>query len=366
MGTQFKNLFLSLVFLSTNLVQAKVITVTMTGDIGFNKTDQSPQADGVNAYGKMTSWKSLTQNIKDYVQGDLIFGNIETVLSEKNLQDKQNKKFKFISHPNSVQHLIKDLGYNVLSTANNHSGDYGQEGLDHTDFWMKTFEQKYGIAHHGIGTYDEIIQPRIFKHEGQTIAFAAIGINSYPQKISKSSSQISSLNFRSNSHLDALISAMNNTSADLKIVSVHYGTEGKITLDQGQKAAYHRLVDEAGADLVIGHHPHIVRPIERYKDSAIIYSLGNFLLIGASNIDGRAHGKDYGIIARAAFNISAGKAELVAVEVTPIQGMHYKPHILSPEKAKSKIDFLNTLSSQELGSSALKFETFGETGYWHK
>lgn len=340
---------------------AETISISMVGDIGFNKTNHSPHPNYVKAYGQNLAWSTLTEDIRAHLYGDLIFGNIETVVSDVDLPSRGGG-YRFISHPNGIKHLI-DIGFNLFSMANNHSSDYGRTGMEETRNWMNLFATDYGIVHHGVGVYSEVVYPAVFKLKGKTIAFSAIGINR--TGLVPNDTQAGVFNYYDSSHIDAVIKGLAATEADMKIVSIHYGTEKQVELNGGQKTTYRRFVDEAGVNLVIGHHPHVVRPLEHYNNSLIVYSLGNFLLIGAADIDGRPFGRDYGLIAFATFNVDNG-AKLSSVEIQPIKRMHYKPYALTGQNASSRIHFLNDLSKSEVGNTGLQFEMNGDIGVWRQ
>ena len=341
--------------LSVNHAYPRRIDLTMVGDIGFNKNGQAPQANYVEAYGRRTEWRDLTSQIKNSIDGDIIFGNLETVISDTPLRPPAEKKFKFQSHPNSIQHMI-ELGFNLFSMSNNHAGDYGRSGLNSTYAWINYFADTFGIEHHGIGPLDEVLRPKVFQNNRLKIAFIAIGIDGFGLTHAPvTENQIGNLNFRSSSHVTRALTNLKNTPADFKIVSFHHGSEGTSRLDAGQKEIFRRFVDEGGANLVIGHHPHVVRAVEIYKDSLIAYSLGNFLLIGAANIDNRPLGQSYGLILKATADISRNRVKFENLQAIPIQGMHYQPSLLTGEAYTSRIDYLNSLSRADVGETSVIF-----------
>jgi poly-gamma-glutamate synthesis protein (capsule biosynthesis protein) len=89
----------------------------------------------------------------------------------------------------------------------------------------------------------------------------------------------------------------------------------------------------------------------------IIYSLGNYLMLGAASLDGNTLGKDYGLFTRAYFGVSpkTGRLKIQALEAIPLRTMHVQPRPMDPENAARHIDYLNELSRTELGDSAVRF-----------
>jgi poly-gamma-glutamate capsule biosynthesis protein CapA/YwtB (metallophosphatase superfamily) len=359
-------LILALTFISS-ISQAKSITITMVGDMGFNKNNQGPMANYVEAYGQKTSWNELTSNIDGYINSDINFANLETVVTDQALPSPAEKKYKFQSHPNAVEHVIRNLGFNLFSLANNHAADFGGVGLESTYTWMNYFSQSYPIYHHGVGVINEITSPKIFNLKNTKIAFIAVGIDSFGLAHAPATqTSVGSLNYHNSSHTNQALKNLKSSKADLKIVSVHYGTEGSVVLDSGQQAKFRKLIDDGEADLVIGHHPHVVRPIEIYKGKLIIYSLGNFLLIGAANMDKNQLGASYGLIVKAKIDISKNNVSFRQILAIPIQGMHYKPSALSNEAGQARVQYLNQLSQSEVGKSAVLFSKYKNYGVWER
>lgn len=361
---KYKLIILLSLFLSSTLY-ARTLEITMVGDVGFNKSNQIPYANFVQAYEQNTPWSELTKNIAPYISGDLIFGNLETVVTDQALPSPGNKAYKFQSHPNSVVHLVENLGFNLFSLANNHAGDYGTVGTQSTLGWMNNISLGYSIHHHGLGTANEIIQPKVFETNGVRVAFLAIGIDAFGLAHTPATTkQIGSLNIHNSKHISKALANFKLTSADLKILSVHFGTEGSVRLDANQRTQFQSYVDSADADIVVGHHPHVVRPMEIYKGKLIIYSLGNFLLIGAANMDQKPISHSYGLVVKTLVDIKRNEVNFRQVTALPVQNTHFKPHALSNEAAIQRLGYLNGLSRQELGDNALIFKSANNYGIW--
>jgi poly-gamma-glutamate synthesis protein (capsule biosynthesis protein) len=339
----------------------------MVGDTGFNKNNQGVQPNYVEAYGLRTSWADLTREIAPYIDGDLRFLNLETVVTDQSLSLSIDKAFKFQSHPNSVRHMIENLGFNMMSLANNHSADYGREGLESTYYQMFLMNREYPLVLHGLGTLSELLQPARFNVRGVSAAFLSIGIDQFGRlNFPASESQIGSFTFRNSSWVNQAIENLRNSNASLKIVSLHYGVEGQTHISDDTKRVFRRFVDEAGANLVIGHHPHVVQPIEIYRDSLIAYSLGNFLLIGAANIGERNNSVDYGLILKARFEVnSEGAASVSLVRAVPIFDMHYIPYALDYNESRARLGVINHLN-REAFRNPIEFSITREgEGIWY-
>lgn len=162
--------------------------------------------------------------------------------------------FKFCSPLESVTGL-QHAGLDVVTLANNHATNYGLGGLESTKDSLSTA----GISHTGLG------EPAVLDSEGTTFAF--LGYN-----------DVGKLPYISPADPLSLVSDIESAKllSDVVIVSFHWGSEYTASPSARQVQLAHLAVD-AGADAVIGHHPHWVQSDEVYRDKPIFYSLGNFV-----------------------------------------------------------------------------------------
>ena len=215
-------------------------------------------------------------------EADIVFGNLEgsfitDEMEPKKCSEASRKRetcYEF-GMPNYLAVSLKELGFNVMNQDNNHSEDYGCEGYLFTQEKLEElnikFMPKKGLAEFNINNV--------------RIAVAAFGY-------SENSHNISDLENAKN--------VINNLDDKygIIIVSFHGGAEGRDALhikdstetylgeNRGNVIAFAHTVIDAGADMVIGHGPHVLRAMEVYKNKLIAYSLGNFLTYGNMNISG--------------------------------------------------------------------------------
>lgn len=346
-----------LMFLSAATAHAD-LTLTFGGDVNFNKTLQNPAGDGVRVRGRAYRFEQLTADLRPLVDGDVNFANIETVVTSQTALPPQDKAFVFRSHPNSILHLV-DLGFNLFGLANNHSYNHGFAGLEET---LSTFEglarsAPRAIAFSGIErTREDFGRARILRVGAHTIAFAAIGIMDSQFRVG-SAPRAGVLNVKNQADYDLVLKSLREAVADLKILSVHMGIEMKTSLETGQRSMLERALSEGDVDLVLGHHPHVVRPVQSIQGKAIFYSLGNYLMVGSANITGRGIETDYGLFGRAhfAWDAVSRRLKLQAVEAIPLTDTHLQPKPHGAQAAEARIQALNSLSTRELGSAAMRF-----------
>ncbi|MCR4300276.1 MAG: CapA family protein [Sulfuricaulis sp.] len=208
-------------------------------------------------------------------QGQIVFGNLEGPLTDAG-EPATSKQYVFRSPPDKVAPALARAGFNVVSLANNHTLDYGPEGLVDT----RAALDKAGIGYVGAGrNLAEARQPLYMVADGVTVAFLAYSLT-FPQEFWAGSDR-SGTAFGHERHVRADVAAA-RAQADIVMVSFHWGQEGKTELRDYQ-VELARVAIDSGASAVLGHHPHILQGVERYNHGVILYSLGNFAFGSFSN-----------------------------------------------------------------------------------
>jgi len=218
--------------------------------------------------------KRFFEGVADDLAGsDIVFGNLEGALTESDDTHKdpsRGTQFAFRMPPHFAG-VLRDAGFNVLNLANNHSADFGDSGLDDT---QRNIRESGMLA---IGLKDEIVYQQI-----RGIRIAWIGF-----------SYLHRHNSIHDLDLVARLVRRASKSANLVIVTFHGGAEGSDALrvydaeemylgeNRGNVVKFARTAVESGADLVLGHGPHVLRGVECYWQKLIVYSLGNFVGYGA-------------------------------------------------------------------------------------
>jgi poly-gamma-glutamate capsule biosynthesis protein CapA/YwtB (metallophosphatase superfamily) len=210
---------------------------------------------------------------------DVTFGNLEGVLLDGGEPGKKcsnpNACYLFRSPSRYVNHFV-NAGFDVLSLANNHARDFGEEGRLAS---MKTLADA-GIHHSGL--------------EGDFASFTVNGIDVALLAFAVTKNSNMMLDY----DIAAEIVADHAMRHDIVVVSFHGGAEGRDVTrlpfseeeyfgePRGDVVKFSRMMVDAGADLLIGHGPHVVRAVERYRDRLIAYSLGNFATYYGISVDG--------------------------------------------------------------------------------
>jgi poly-gamma-glutamate capsule biosynthesis protein CapA/YwtB (metallophosphatase superfamily) len=192
---------------------------------------------------------------------DLLFGNLETTLSERG--ERAEKHHVISAPPRAAQYLL-DAGFDVVSVANNHSADLGVEGFSDTLAALET----RGILPLGGSMVQDRQEPVIVERKGISVGFAGYTTGRF------SSAHGFTVNRLIEEDILADIAFLTGR-CDHIVISLHWGTEMAYYPSPRQIRLAHRLVD-AGATLILGHHPHTMQAIERYRGGLIAYSLGMF------------------------------------------------------------------------------------------
>ena len=108
-------------------------------------------------------------------------------------------------------------------------------------------------------------------------------------------------------------------------------------------------------NLIVGHHPHVVRGVEAGADHAIFYSLGNLLFIGGAARDGLPLGQDYGLLGKAYFDLGPRGVRLTALEAVPLTGVHLAPQPMGAARAEATLRHLSALSQASSGAAGVTF-----------
>lgn len=255
---------------------------------------------------------------------DITLVNLEAPLTKGGTEFK-DKKFRFRASPVAAK-ALKSAGITTVTLANNHSMDFGTQGLRDT---ISALSQ-VGIRHVGAGmTLAEARKAVIYEIRGTRVAILGYSLT-LPQEFWGTQHQAGTAPL-----LEKLVQAdiaAAQKQAEIIIVTVHWGEEGTTRLRPYQTRLAHMIID-AGADAVIGHHPHVLQGIEVYKKGIIFYSLGNFVF----GSKGRANQNS--LLARLSFSRNQYEAELVPLLLSSPQH-NFQPHILYGKPADA---LLNTV-----------------------
>ena len=201
---------------------------------------------------------------------DIMFVNNEFSISTRGAP-LDGKKYTFRADPADLD-IYDALGVDVVSVANNHVYDYGPDAFSDTLMHL----DEHGTLHVGAGmNADEASRTLYIISGGLKIAFCSAScaeVNRFTPVAEAEKAGVFGM-YDPEDFLAAVADAKSH--ADIVIAYVHFGVEGSTDIDDGQAALAHRIVD-AGADIVIGAHPHVLQPIEYYNGAPIVYSLGNF------------------------------------------------------------------------------------------
>ena len=217
------------------------------------------------------------EEIKPYISdADFAIGNLETTFKG----DGNYSGYPMFNSPEILANNLKDVGYDVLTTANNHSLDTGYTGIENT---IKVLDS-VGIAHTGtFKSIEDHDQNLYIEKDGVKIAIFAYTYGTNGIAIPKGKEYC--INIIDNNSILKNIESAKANNADIIIACMHWGVEYNTTPNQSQKDLAN-LLFENGVDIIIGNHPHVLEPAEKRtitlddgstKDCFVIYSLGNLV-----------------------------------------------------------------------------------------
>lgn len=285
----------------------KPITLIAVGDIMLSRNVEQKMI-------KYSDWLyPFRETYQVTTKGDIVFGNLESPLIAGPIVNTGTMVFR--ADPKAVAGLNYG-GFNILSLANNHIKNYGLAGIEKTITTLDTAS----IKHAGAGLNDSAArQPAIMEIRGRKIGFLAYTQSGFTPASYEATATQSGSPFLNEQTLINDLEKL-KPQVDIMIVSMHAGVEYTLAPSAKQKSFARTAIDH-GALLVIGHHPHVVEPMEKYKGGYIFYSLGNFIFDQMWSEETRE-----GAIA----TITITGTEITDVQLTPIKIYDYsQPRILN-------------------------------------
>ncbi len=314
----------------------------VTGDIMCH---DSMYIDAYNSSTKTYDFSYMFDDIKYYIQtADISVGNLETTFAGK---ERGYSNYPTFNTPEQLGDALKDIGFDVVSTANNHCMDKGYTGLVSTIEYL----DKIGLDHTGTFTSEESSKEILIKDvKGVKIAFLSYtyGTNGIPVPKDKSYA----VNLIDKDLILEHLKLAKKENPDMICVCMHWGIEYQTKPNNTQKDLADFLFKN-GADVIIGNHPHVPQPMEKRtieledgitKDGFIIYSLGNFMA------DQRAqYTRDSALLnINITKNNDTGKISINEATYTPTY--YYKNTAVSKKKFKI-LDIEKEVENYEKGKS---------------
>ncbi|MCD8216784.1 MAG: CapA family protein [Clostridiales bacterium] len=312
--------------------ETKTLTITATGDCTLGVTQDQSYDGSFNAYYDSYGEDYFFDGVRDIFEGDdMTIVNLECVLSTAT--ERVEKTFNLKGSPEYVG-IMTGSSVEACSMGNNHTYDYGEEGFQET----KSVLEEAGIAY----AYSE--QSGMYTSEdGVKVGIVSASLLSQSEeKLENMQSQIAELR---------------GEGAEVIIACCHWGIEKDYYPNDYQKTTAHTLID-AGADLIIGNHPHVLQGVEVYEGKVICYSLGNFCFGGNKNPSDKNT-----MIYQQTFTIVDGEVQTDAIDAeiipcrlsTASSYNDYQPTVASGDTKQNIISLVNEYSSA-LGSVSFDSE----------
>ncbi len=296
-------------------------TITVGGDTTLGSTDDlRKRPDSFENVAAEKGYDWFFSGLEPiFASDDLTLVNFEGTLTEET--QKKEKKFNF-KGPAEYTDILTTGSIEAVNIANNHTLDYGKTGKEDTIVNL----ENAGITVSGGGILG------IYEKDG-----IKVGMTGYcfPYKNGKKD-------------ISADVKALRDQGCQIVIASFHWGSEYRDDFT-GEQRAIGRAALKAGADIVVGHHPHVIQGIEKYNDSYILYSLGN--LVFGGNVDPKDRDS---YVARLTFNVYEDHADAPEITLVPIRltekekGTDYRPVPAEGDDAERIVNRILKLS-REMG-----------------
>ena len=295
------------------------LTLSVVGDCTLGTDETFDYDTSLNAYYENYGADYFLQNVKDiFSTDDLTIANFEGTLTDSD--EREDKTFAFKA-PASYASILTGGSVEAVNTANNHSHDYGDQSFDDT---LAALDDA-GIVHFG---YDETAVMDV-----KGIKVGLVGIYELYDHLEREQ------------QLKDNIAKVKADGAQLIVAIFHWGNETETVPDSNQTTLGRIAIDE-GADLVCGHHPHVLQGIETYKGKNIVYSLGNFCFGGNKNPADKNTA-----IYQQAFTLINGElqpgidARIIPCTLSSVSSYNdFRPTVASGEKAQEICNLMNTYS----------------------
>ena len=241
----------------------KLVKGTVVGDMMLGRS--------ITNKGSKNNYKNMFSGVSDlWKDSDYVAGNLECVLLDNASDYEKNDKEIHINAETKTANVLKENGFTLVSLANNHLADFKAKGVVNT---LDTLD-KVGLKHVGAGrNLTEAAEYDIQEINGVKIATIAVS-DIIPKDFAARDSKAGILTTKTLKYYQAVKD--DSEKADLVIANIHWGVEYGMTETEAQQQLARNLINW-GVDVVIGSHPHVLQPVEKYGDGIIFYSMGNFV-----------------------------------------------------------------------------------------
>jgi poly-gamma-glutamate synthesis protein (capsule biosynthesis protein) len=287
------------------LAKPRSVTIAVVGDILFGRYLRSSKR-----YRRVAATDDPFADVAPVLsKADVTFGNVECPIMAEPKEFETLRSLTFRCEPEDADTLV-GAGFDVVSVANNHTMNLGSRGAGES----KRHLEAAGLSSVGAGaSEDEAFEPAVVEVNGRRIAFLGYTTWTNGRKPVGDDGAVAYVSRRKMRErlAERVRAARDELKPDFLVVSVHWGWEGDDHPRDEQERVAHAAID-AGADLIVGHHPHVMQDVEQYEGGVIAYSLGNFLF------DNPALGQRRTVILEATFEGGGEDRKVSDVTLHPV------------------------------------------------
>ena len=338
-------------------IRYETLTVVLGGDLGFNGSLQPLVPNKAMRHGRSYYPRELTEGIVPLIKGDIVFANLETVVTDRSNLAPLDKRFVFRSHPGSIRHLV-EIGFNVFGAANNHAIDYGSAGIAETLRHLEGMKDAGLLAAPGIGLGREAATaPADVRLRTARVRISASGIGGATAAAGSTTPTMASYQ---PSVFQEVGERLRDAEGDLRILSVHFGQELQVRPSASDERRLRSAALDYNIDIIAGHHAHVAAGVQDVEGRIIFYGLGNLLHPGMQDMGRFNACRDFGLMARVhLWRVPGKRFEVRAIEVMALRDMHLAPRLRAGEEGRRRIDVLNAhaagLDDRASGARGVRF-----------
>lgn len=306
---------------------AEKIIISLAGDVSFSTYVKS-QVDKHGVSYPLANVRDIFEN------DDITFINLETAITNIPKPSNPNKEYNFASYPNTAQEL-RDSSIDIVSLGNNHTLDYGLQGFIDTMNYLDEAEVQY-VG--GGRNYKEALKYEIYESKGRSVAVIAFN-RVVPSKSWLASDKKPGHVSLYDHEIDKILAYISDikSKVDYLVMAIHWQGMPTEEVKANYIKAGHKLID-AGVDVLMGSHPHVMQGAEYYKNGIIFYSLGNFVFPTTNDIrQNRA----------AIVQLEINSNDLsTTVKYIPTKTANSRPVILQDKERINEINYINKLNKK--------------------
>lgn len=342
-------------FFYSFLARAEFV-MTLGGDMNLARNQERALPQQICGAESCMSFREVFKDLKPLLVGELNFFSLDSIIVGDDFSPpKTLGRSAFQSHWEALRYL-QSIGLNWASLANDHVGVFGSEGLKETLKHLENLNQPtQPFYYHGIASRrKDLFKPAVIQIESHSegtvrIAFAAVTFENKNQ-YSFDPMKPGFLYPQDAGEMEQVLAELSETSADFKVLSIHDSPSQEGIVDSSLSRRYRSYIEKGKLDLIIGHHPQRVLPVEQIGTGMIFYSLGQYLHFEDNSSGSKSTGGSSGMMARLYLRRDAtGHFSIQSADLIPLAQKSNQLRAVEGSEARLRVERLSAISVKDLG-----------------